>query len=86
MIHEGTCNAAPALIETGDGGKVARVALLPLSYQLRRTADGQIAGVVDTTKKQPARFDPQWHEPDAFDMIQIVRNTLHQTSFFAGER
>ena len=86
MIHEGTVNAAPALIDADEKGKVTRVALLPLSYQLRRSADGQIAGVVNTEKKKPQRFDPHWNEPDAFDVIQITRNTLHQTSFFAGER
>jgi hypothetical protein len=81
MIHEGTVNAHPALIDSAEDGKVARVALLPRSYYLRRTADGQIAGVVNTEKKQPQRFDPLWNEPDPFDAIQITRNTLRQTSF-----
>lgn len=81
MIHEGTCNAAPALIETGEQGEVLRVALLPLVYQLRHVVNGEIAGVIDMTKKKPERFDPLWHEPDPFDVIQITRNTLRQTSF-----
>lgn len=83
MIHEGTVNGAPALIETdgGSGGDVERVALIPEQHALRCAADGQIVGVVNMGVYPPRRFDPEWREPLLNDVIQITRQTQRQDFF-----
>jgi hypothetical protein len=83
MIHEGTVNGEPALIENeqGRGGDATRVAIIPREHSLRRTGDGQIVGVIDRTGRTPKRFDPVWREVTLNDRIQIVKQSWNQSSW-----